>query len=112
MGARDTDKALGRRGTILACLLLGCGPATATSVIDDANSALLRARGADADRYAPYESTLAELYLAKAREEQGHARYAEARALAGEALRHASAAARQAADRRMAPSADPAAAKR
>jgi hypothetical protein len=101
---------LARRGTILACLLLGCGPVTATSVIDDADGALVRARAADADRYAPYEATLAELYLAKAREEQGHARYADARALAAEALRHAAAAARQATEKRSAP--DPVAGRR
>jgi hypothetical protein len=103
---------LARRGTILACLLFGCGPVTATSVIDDADAALLRARSADADRYAPYEATLAELYLTKAREEQCHARYADARALAGEALRHAGAAARQAADKRVAPGVDSGASKR
>jgi hypothetical protein len=100
---------LARRGTILLCLLLGCGPVTATSVIDDADVALVRARAADADRYAPYEATLAELYLAKAREEQGHARYSDARALATEALRHAAAAARQAAEKRAVSASDPAA---
>ena len=97
------------RGTILACLLLGCGPVTATSVIDDAELALVRARAADADRFAPYEATLAELYLTKAREEQGHARYADARALANEALRYAGAAARKASDNRAAPAAGSAA---
>ena len=91
---------LARRGTILACLLLGCGPVTTTGVIDDAQLALVRARAADADRFAPYETTLADLYLAKAREEQGHARYADARALAGEALHYAGAAARKTADKR------------
>jgi hypothetical protein len=88
------------RGTILACLILGCGPVTATSVIDDAELSLRRARGADSDRYAQYETTLAELYLAKAREMQGHAQYAEARTLASDALRFANAASRKAADHR------------
>ena len=100
---------MARRGTILACLLLGCGPLTATSVIDDAESALVRARAADADRFAPYEATLADLYLAKAREEQGHAHYADARALANEALRYAGAAARKTAENRAAPAASSAA---
>jgi len=45
---------LARRGTILACLLLGCGPVTTTSVIDDADGALVRARAANAEKYAPY----------------------------------------------------------
>src|SRR5438067_3395873 len=103
---------LARRGTILACLLLGCGPVTATSVIDDAELALVRARAADADRFAPYEATLADLYLAKAREEQGHARYADARALASEALRYAGAASRKSADNRAAPASPAAVPKR
>jgi hypothetical protein len=88
------------RGTILACLILGCGPMTATGVMDDAELSLRRARGADSDRYAQYETTLAELYLTKARELQGHARYGEARALASEALRLANAANRRAAEHR------------
>jgi len=88
------------RGIILACLLLGCGPVTATSVVDDAELSLRRARGADSDRYAQYETTLAELYLTKAREMQGHAQYGEARALASEALRFANAANRKAAEGR------------
>jgi len=100
---------LARRGTLLACLLFGCGPVTATSVIDDAELALVRARAADADRFAPYEATLADLYLAKAREEQGHARYADARALANEALRYAGAASRKATDNRTSPAANSAA---
>jgi len=90
---------LARRGTILACLLLGCGPLTATSAIDDADRALVRARAADSERYAAYETTLAELYLAKAREEQGYAQYGEARSLASEALRFANDANRKVADR-------------
>jgi len=97
---------LARRGTILLCLLLGCGPATATSVIDDADGALVRARAANAERY---EATLADLYLAKAREEQGYARYADAQALAADALRFAQAAGRKASERRTAPAADDAA---
>jgi hypothetical protein len=97
---------LARRGTILACLLLGCGPVTTTSVIDDADGALVRARAASADKYAPYETALADLYLAKAREEQGHARYADAQALAADALRFALAAGRKSSERRPATAAD------
>ena len=66
------------RALILACLIVGCGPATATSVIDDAERALLRARSADAERYA---------------------QYGDARTLAGEALRYANAASRKAAEK-------------
>jgi len=94
---------LARRGTILACcLLLGCGPLTATSAIDDAERALVRARAADADRYAGYETTLAELYLAKAREQQAYAQYGDARALASDAQRFANAASRKVAEPRSA----------
>ena len=96
---RDTEKELARRGTILACLLLGCGPVTATRVIDSADAALVRTRGADGDKLAPYETTLAALYLAKAREKQGYAQYGEARSLASEALRFANDANRKVADR-------------
>src|SRR3954454_21732660 len=87
---------MARCATLLVVLALACGPVTATSVIDDAQRALIRARASDADRYAAYESTLADLYLAKAREEQGHARYSDARALATDALRYAEAAGRKA----------------
>jgi hypothetical protein len=84
----------------MACNILGCGHLTATSYIDDADRALMRAHAADADRYAAYEVALADLYLAKAREEQGHAQYGDARALADDALRYANAAGRKAADRK------------
>jgi hypothetical protein len=73
---------------------------TATSVIDDAELSLRRARGVASDTSAQYENTLAELYLLKAREMQGHAQYGEARALASDALRFANAANRKAAEHR------------
>ena len=69
-----------------------------TSVIDDAERALVRARAADAEKYARYETTLAELYLSEAREKQGYAQYGDARALADDALRFANAASRKAAE--------------
>jgi len=94
------QKTLARRGTILLALLLGCGPVTATSVIDDAELALRRARASESDQRAQYETTLAELYLAKARELQGKAQYGDARALASDALRFANAAGRKAGEPR------------
>jgi len=97
---RDTEKELARRGTILACLLLGCGPVTATRVIKGADAALVRTRGADGDKLAPYETTLADLYLAKAREKQGHAQYGDAEMLAADARRFAEAASLKAAQGR------------
>jgi hypothetical protein len=72
----------------------------ATSVVDDADVALARAHAAEGEKYATYETTLAELYLTKAKEEQGHAHYAEAKMLAAEALKHATAATSKAAERR------------
>ena len=97
---RDTEKELARRGTILACLLLGCGPVTATRVIDSADAALVRTRGADGDKLAPYETTLADLYLAKAREKQAYAQYGDAEILAAESRRFADAAILKAGQRR------------
>jgi len=91
---------MARCATLFVVLALACGPVTATSVIDDAQRALVRARASDADRYAAYEATLADLYLAKAREEQGHARYSDARALAADALRYAQVAASKASEKR------------
>ena len=88
----------------LACtalLLAACGPIGATSVIDDAEVALLRAHTSDGDKYAPYDTTAGDLYLAKAREEQGHARYSSAVELARKAQKHAEEATRKAAERRL-----------
>jgi predicted nucleic acid-binding protein len=73
---------------------------TATRVIDSADAALVRSRGADGDKLALYETTLADLYLAKAREKQGYAQYGDAEILAAEARRFADAASLKAAQRR------------
>ncbi|MCA1829853.1 MAG: hypothetical protein LC689_23290, partial [Myxococcales bacterium] len=54
-----------------------------------------------------YETTLADLYLAKAKEEQGHARYSEAAQLGSDALRFAESATRKAAERRTSANAPP-----
>lgn len=89
-----------RTVSLLVLLAAACGPVGATSVINDAEVALTRAHAADGDKYALYETTLADLYLAKAKEEQGHAHYADARDLAADALRYADAATRKAGERR------------
>ena len=65
---------------------------TATRVIDSADAALVRTRGADGDKLAPYETTLADLYLAKARQKQAYAQYGDAEILAAESRRFADAA--------------------
>ena len=79
----------------------------ATSVVDDADVALARAHAAEGEKYALYETTLADLYLIKAREEQGHARYSDAVALAADALKYAESATRKAAERRTSAAAPP-----
>ncbi|MFL5310573.1 MAG: DUF4398 domain-containing protein [Myxococcales bacterium] len=76
-----------------ACLLVllaaGCGPVRATSVVGDAETAVARARAADGERLAPYETIAAELYLEKAREQRGRAQYGAAEDLAQQSLRFA-----------------------
>jgi hypothetical protein len=55
-----------------------CGPVQSTYLIVSAQAELDAARAAQADRYAPYEYTAADQYLAKAREEQGYAEFGAA----------------------------------
>jgi hypothetical protein len=77
-------------------------------VIDDAEVALARAHATDGAKYALYETTLADLYLAKAKEEQGHARYTQAQELGADALKLAQAATRKALEARTSGTATPA----
>ena len=74
---------------LLALLAVACGPVRATSVIRDAEATLARARAADSQKFAPYETVSAELYLTKAREQQGRAQYGAAEELARQSLRFA-----------------------
>jgi hypothetical protein len=54
-------------------LTLACGPVQYVSqVTQRASAAVQSARSAGADKYAPYEFTMAEQYLHKAREEEGY----------------------------------------
>lgn len=55
--------------------LVACGPARSTSALMDADAQLEAARAAGARTGAVYEYTAAEVYLHKAREAQGQARY-------------------------------------
>ena len=76
----------------------------ATSVIGDAEAAVARVRAADGERVAPYETISAELYLEKAREQQGRAQYGAAEDLARQSLRFAREAAERTGElRRVAP---------
>ncbi|HEY3449750.1 MAG TPA: hypothetical protein VGK67_25575 [Myxococcales bacterium] len=69
---------LGRTAAgLLAVALFGfgltaCGPTQSTALIMDGDVQLEAARMADAPKLAPYEFTAAEVYLHKAREEQGY----------------------------------------
>jgi Domain of unknown function (DUF4398) len=67
-------------------LLAGCGPIGARGVIREAETAVVRARAAGGERFAPYETAAAQLYLEKAREEQGRAQYGAAQDLAKQSL--------------------------
>ena len=82
-----------------------CGPIGATSVIGEAEIAVARAHTADGDRYALYETTAADLYLQKAREEQGAAHYGAAIDLADKAVALAGTATQKAAEAKRNPNA-------
>jgi hypothetical protein len=89
---------LASRAPILAAFAAAacaCGPVSATSVISDAEAAVARAHAADGDRYATYETTSADLYLQKAREEQGAAQYGVAIGMARKSAAYADEAARK-----------------
>jgi hypothetical protein len=79
--------------------LAGCGPIGAYGVIREAETALVRAHAAGSDRYAPYQTAAAEMYLEKAREEQGRAQYGAAQDLARQSLDFARKAAERAGDK-------------
>jgi hypothetical protein len=93
---------------LAAAALCACGPVGATSVIADAEVAVARAHAAEGEKYAIYETTAADLYLQKAREEQGHAQYSTAMELARHSVDLAQAATRRAVDAKKDPSAAPA----
>jgi hypothetical protein len=56
---------------VFALGLFGCGPVQSTAYLLDAEVQIEAARTAQADKYAPYEWTAANLYIHKAREEVG-----------------------------------------
>lgn len=57
-------------GALLA--VMACGPVQSTAFLLDAEVQIEAARTAQADKFAPYEWTLANLYIHKAREEVGY----------------------------------------
>jgi len=80
--------------------LAACGTVGAASQIADAEVAVTRAHASDGDKYAVYETTAADLYLQKAKEEQGHAHYSAAETLAEKSQQLAEAAAKKATQQR------------
>ncbi|GAC1342079.1 MAG: hypothetical protein NVSMB23_14460 [Myxococcales bacterium] len=68
--------------SLIAAAVAACGPVNSTALIDAAAAATARAHAEGGDVSAPYETTSADLYLEKAREQSGHAHYADAAALA------------------------------
>jgi hypothetical protein len=98
-----------RSRALIACSLAlsaaACGPIGATSVIGGAEVATARAHAADGDKYATYETTAADLYLQKAREEQGYAHYSAAMDLAEKSTEYAEAATKKAGEAKKDPNA-------
>src|SRR4051794_5733915 len=62
----------------LLCVSAGCGPVQSTAYLLDAAVQIEAARPAQAEKYAPYEWTSANLYLHKAREEVGYSDFEQA----------------------------------
>ena len=94
---------------IAAAATSACGPVGATSLVSDAEVAVSRAHAADGDSYAIYATTAADLYLQKAREEQGRAHYSAAMDLARRSVELAEEATKKATDaKKQAPGGPPA----
>ena len=66
------------RTLLLVSTLAGCGPAAYLSVTRDASRALAEATAKGAVQVAPYELTAGLIYLDKARELAGYARWQDA----------------------------------
>ena len=71
---------------VLLATASACGPVIATSNIIQADAALEEARLLNAQRFAPYWYRSAELFLAKARQLDGHSEYQFASEYAGISL--------------------------
>ncbi len=74
---------------LFAALVVGCGPVQSTAYLLDAEVQIEAARTAQADKLAPYEWTLANLYIHKAREEVGYSDYEAAVSFAQKASANA-----------------------
>jgi hypothetical protein len=74
----------------MACTVGACGPIQSTAYLIDADVQLEAARTANAEKYAPYEWTSANLYLHQARQLSGYADYGTAVDFAAKAAKFAS----------------------
>ncbi len=81
------------RRVLAVCAVLAasaaCGPIQSSSHLIDADVQLEAARTAQAEKYAPYEWTAANLYLHKAREEVGYSDFEQAISYAEKATKFA-----------------------
>src|SRR5438105_4401789 len=66
------------RALLCFSALAACGPVQSTAYLMDAEVQIEAARTAQAERYAPYEWTAANLYYRKAKEEVGYSDYEQA----------------------------------
>jgi hypothetical protein len=66
------------RSVLLLLGLAACGPVQSTAYLLDAEVQIEAARTAQAERYAPYEWTSANLYYRKSKEEVGYADFEQA----------------------------------
>jgi hypothetical protein len=85
-----TVRAIGKLLVVLAAVTsAGCGAVVARAKVVTAESAVVTAQRAGAEKTAPYEYTSAILYLEKAREEENAARFGPAIEFGGLAAKHA-----------------------
>ena len=63
---------------LAAAALGGCGSVTTTGALNDAERQLNEARGIDADKYAVYEYTRADVYFQKAKKLAGEGQFEQA----------------------------------
>jgi hypothetical protein len=70
-------------------LLCACGPVQSTAYLMDAEVQIEAARTAQAERYAPYEWTAANLYYRKSKEEVGYSDFEQAVDFAQKAQKYA-----------------------
>ena len=83
-------RARAAQGIALAsAMLTGCSPIAYARGVRDAEATVVVAERAEAERLAPYELTLARLYLEKAREASGEGHYALSLDLLARARQHA-----------------------